>query len=176
MNVGQKPKYLIEEAHEAIISLETFNAVQSEIERRADLFTPPQPHILEYPYTGKIVCAKCGKNFRRKTTKTQFVWICATYNSRGKQFCASKQIPETVLDAFTAELINNHKGIEKIVADDNNILHFHLNDGSVETRVWEDRSRRESWTAEKRETARQKAYERNKNNGKSSHDNTGNQG
>ena len=176
MNVGQKPKYLIEEAHEAIISLETFNAVQSEIERRADLFTPPQPNCPEYQYTGKIVCAKCGKNFRRKTTKTQFVWICATFNSRGKQFCASKQIPETVLDALTAELINNHKGIEKIVADDNNILHFHLNDGSVETRVWEDRSRRESWTLEKREAARQKAYERNKNNGKSSHDNTGNQG
>lgn len=176
MNVGQKPKYFLEEAHEAIISLETFNAVQSEIERRADLFTPPQPHSPEYSYTGKIVCAKCGKNFRRKTTKTQIVWICATYNSRGKHFCASKQIPETVLDALAAELISSKRGIEKIVADDNNTLHFHLTDGSVETRVWEDRSRRESWTADKREKARQKTYERNKNNGKSSHDNTGNQG
>lgn len=135
MNEGQKPRYLAEDAHEAIIDLETFNAVQAEIERRSALLTEAQLHNPEYQFTGKIVCAKCGKNFRRKATTTQIVWICSTYNTRGKRFCASKQIPETVLDAFAAELAAEHKDIEKIIADDDNTLHFHLTDGSV-VRVW----------------------------------------
>ena len=159
-NVGQKPRYLAEDAHEAIIDLVTFNAVQAEIERRADLLTPAQPRKPQYPYTGKIVCAKCGKHFRRKPTKTQIVWVCATFNTRGKRFCASKQIPETILDSFAAELTTKHRSIEQIVADDGNTLHFHLSDGSVETRIWADRSRSESWTADKREKARQQLYER----------------
>ena len=159
-NEGQKPRYLAENTHESIIDLSIFNAVQAEIERRADLLTPSQPHKSQYPYTGKIVCAKCGKHFRRKTTKTQFVWVCATFNTRGKRFCAAKQIPETILDAFAAEFTTKHRSIEKIVADDGNTLHFHLSDGTVETRVWADRSRSESWTADKREKARQQAYER----------------
>lgn len=159
-NEGQKPKYLAENAHEAIIDLSIFNAVQAEIERRADLLTPSQPRKPQYPYTGKIVCAKCGKHFRRKTTKTQLVWVCATFNTRGKRFCASKQIPESTLDALVAEIVSNPADIQKIIADDGNTLHFHLADGSVVTRIWADRSRRESWTADKREKARQQAYER----------------
>lgn len=159
-NEGQKPRYLAEDTHEAIIDPSIFNAVQAEIERRADLLTPSQPHKSQYPYTGKIVCAKCGKHFRRKTTKTQLVWVCATFNTRGKRFCASKQIPESTLDALVAEIVSNPADIQKIIADDGNTLHFHLADGSVVTRIWADRSRRESWTADKREKARQQAYER----------------
>ena len=159
-NTGQKTQYLLEEAHEAIIPLETFEAVQAEIERRIDSRKNTPPAKPTFPYTGIIQCAKCGKNYRRKTTAGRVSWICATFNTRGKKYCASKQIPEATLDALVAEVVKNPAEIQKIIADDGNTLHFHLADGSVVTRIWADRSRSESWTAEMRETARQRAKER----------------
>ena len=121
---------------------------------------PPPPAKPTFFYTGLIQCAKCGKNYRRKTTAARVVWICATFNTRGKKYCASKQIPEETLDALVAQVTRNPADIQKIIADDGNTLHFHLADGSVVTRTWADRSRAESWTSEKREIARQQAYER----------------
>ena len=159
-NTGQRPRYLAEETHEAIIPMEQWQAVQDEIERRSKLHTFTPPAKPTFFYTGLIQCAKCGKNYRRKTTATRVAWICATFNTRGKKYCASKQIPESTLDTLVAEVTKKPTDIQKIIADDGNTLHFHLADGSVVTRIWADRSRAESWTAEKRESARQQAYER----------------
>ena len=159
-NTGQRPRYLAEDTHEAIIPMDEWQAVQSEIERRASRHKVTPPAKPTFFYTGLIQCAKCGKNYRRKTTATRVVWICATFNTRGKKYCASKQIPEATLDALVSEVTKNPSDIQKIIADDGNTLHFHLADGSVVTRAWDDRSRSESWTAEKREEARQKELER----------------
>ena len=160
VNTGQRPLYHAEETHEAIIPMEEWQAVQDEIERRANKRKATPPAKATFFYTGLIQCAKCGKNFRRKTTTTQVVWICGTYNSRGKKYCASKQIPESTLDALVAEVVSDPTDIQKIIADDGNTLHFHLADGSVVTRVWADRSRAESWTGEMREKASQRLKER----------------
>lgn len=143
--------------------MEAWQVVQSEIERRAsnrEITPPAKPTFF---YTGLIQCAKCGKNYRRKTTATRVVWICATFNTRGKKYCASKQIPEETLDFLIAQVTRDPTDIQKIIADDGNALHFHFADSSVITRTWSDRSRSGSWTAEKREMARQQAYERRKN-------------
>ena len=159
-NTGQKPRYLAEDAHDAIIDPVMFDAVQAEIERRANSRKITPPAKPKFTYTGLIQCAKCGKNYRRKTTKTQVVWVCATFNTKGKRYCASKQVPETTLDALVGEITNDPANIKKIIADDDNTLHFHLTDGSMITKTWADRSRTLSWTPERREAARQKAYER----------------
>ena len=159
-NTGQKPRYLAEDAHDAIIDPVMFDAVQAEIERRANSRKITPPAKPKFTYTGLIQCAKCGKNYRRKTTKTQVVWVCATFNTKGKRYCASKQVPETTLDVLVGEITNDPANIKKIIADDDNTLHFHLTDGSVITKTWADRSRALSWTPERRETARQKAHER----------------
>ena len=173
-NDGQHPMYHAEESHEAIIDLDTFNRVQAEIERRAEIYAPPQKKLLTYPYTGLIRCAKCGKSYHRKKTSTQFVWICSTFNTRGKKYCASKQIPESAIDAAVAEITDGVSEIDSIVADDNNTVHFNMKNGEVFTRTWLDRSRSESWTQEMKEAARQKTYERTHDNGKSSNNNSGN--
>lgn len=160
INEGQLPKYHAEGTHEAIIDIDSFMAVQTEIERRSKQYAPKTSTINRYPYSGKIVCANCGKSYRRKTTKTQIVWICATFNTRGKAFCSAKQIPETTLDTLVAEIPGGIGAVATIIAAENNTLHFHLTDGTTLTRIWKDRSRAESWTPEMREKARQKATER----------------
>lgn len=53
------------------------------------------------------------------------------------------------MDALVAEKENNPAVIQKIIADDNNILHFHLSEGSVGIRVCKDCSEANSRTAEK---------------------------
>lgn len=176
LNLGQEPRYLVEEAHEAIIDADAFNAVQEEIERRAKAHKAATAKKMSYTYTGLIECAKCGKNYRRKTTATQIVWICSTFNTKGKKYCASKQIPEVILDDVVAQVTDDPSKINKIIADDNNTLHFHLTDGTVTTKVWADRLRSESWTAEKREEASKSALERRKSNGKGNNGNSGNKG
>lgn len=145
-NEGQLPKYHIEDSHEAIIDIDTFVAVQMEIERREKPIKTNQT----YPFSGLLKCAKCGKSYRRKVTATGPVWICSTFNTRGKKYCASKQIPESTLESVVYSLTDDVKKIEKIVVDDKNALHFHFIDGLIVTRVWADRSRSESWTEEMR--------------------------
>ena len=83
----------------------TFEAVQAEIERRANETTVKKGTTTVF--TGTIRCGVCGKNYRRKTSKTGFVWICATFNTKGKKFCASKQIPEETLKSVCAEALDN---------------------------------------------------------------------
>ena len=65
VNAGELPQYYAERTHEAIIDIETFQAAQQEIARRAEKHTP-RPARQQYPYSGIIVCSLCGKHYRRK--------------------------------------------------------------------------------------------------------------
>ncbi len=103
-NNGALPQYHVDNAHEVIISMETFTAVQEEMKRRAKKYAHPGSKKTAYPFTGLIVCGCCGAHYRRKVTATGVVWICSTYNSQGKAVCASKQIPESTLTELTADI------------------------------------------------------------------------
>lgn len=107
-NTGELPKYHAEDAHEAIIDMETFQAVQKEKERRASQFIKKPSTKKIYPFTGLLVCDNCGKNYRRKVTKTGAAWVCGTFNSLGKAVCASKQIPEFTLQQVTADVLGQN--------------------------------------------------------------------
>ena len=168
VNRGELPMYHAENTHEAIISLETFNAVQSEIARRADRFKKVNAPKATCPFTGKLVCGICGKNYRRKFAHTSPVWICSTYNVLGKAACASKQIPEDILMSVTAEALSVDSFVEQVFNDsvaniqvcNDNTLIYQFKDGSETTLQWRDKSRSQSWTDEMRAEARRKALER----------------
>ena len=154
-NNGELPMYHIRDAHEAIIPLEQFNAVQEEIKRRSAEFYKPHKNKGQYAFSGMVECGCCGKHYRRKTTTGGQVWICPTFNAKGKTACPSKQIPESVLEAIVDEV----GGIGKITAlqaCNDNTLVLTLTTGKQIVKRWQDRSRRQSWTPEKREAARQK--------------------
>ena len=154
-NNGEKPQYHAVGTHEAIIDLATFEAVQEEIARRAEHYSGKKTTVATYPFTGLIVCANCGKHYKRKTTATGIVWICATYNTHGKKACASKAIPESVLYELTADTPLGD--LTAIRAEKDNTLTFCFKNGSQTVKRGQDRSRRESWTEEMKEKARQQA-------------------
>lgn len=168
-NNGEFPKYHITGSHEPIIPLRQFNAVQEEIRRRAEKHTHPGVKQKTYPFTGMVVCGGCGKHYRRKITKAGPVWICSTFNTMGKAYCPSKQIPESTLISITEEVLGStdtlYDKITAIRAEKDNTLVFCFKDGSETVNRWINRSRAESWTEEMKEAARQKALERSKHNG-----------
>lgn len=172
-NNGQFPKYHITDAHEKIISLEQFNAVQEEIKRRAEKYTHPGITPNHYPFTGKLVCAGCGKRYRRKITKTGPTWICPTYNIMGKDACPSKRVPESILMNMAAEAMEMAafdldaflSKITEVRVENGNRLVFLHSDGTQTVKRWQDRSRADSWTEEMKEAARRRERERSRTNG-----------
>lgn len=172
INNGELPKYHAENSHDAIIDMETFQAVQEEKKRRAKRFQKKPASKKPYPFTGLLVCDNCGKNYRRKVTKTGPVWVCGTFNTLGKSVCASKQIPEGTLYKAVAEVLGQtdfseellRRQIKSISVCNGNLLIFRFSDGSEVTKVWKDRSRSQSWTDEMKAAARQKALERRNRN------------
>ena len=114
---GERPKYHAAETHEPIISPEVFEQVQAELARRADVYGA-EYHPANYPFTGLITCAICGKHFIRKHTRTGPTWICGTLKQRGKAACPSKQIPEATLLKLTADM--DMSRITGITADKGN--------------------------------------------------------
>ena len=84
-----------------------------------------------------------------------------TYLRRGKKYCPAKQIPEETLYCITCEVLGVHEVTEEniqVLAEiripsPNHIL-FVFEDGREIERVWQDRSRAESWTDEMKEKAR----------------------
>ena len=154
-NNGEKPQYHAVGTHEAIIDLVTFEAVQEELARRSEHYSGKKPSTVTYPFTRLIVCANCGKHYKRKTTATGIVWICSTYNTHGKKACASKAIPESVLYELTADTPIGD--LTAIRAEKDNTLVFCFKNGEQTVKRWQDRSRAESWTEEMKEKARQQA-------------------
>ena len=117
-----------------------------------------------YWMTIPMICGICGKRYRRKITRrgTAYaapVWICSTYNYRGKAYCASKQIPEAILlEMITVALGNRHTEdeVDHLKVHPNNRILFVFQDGHVEEHIWKDHSRKGSWNTDKRKKAAEK--------------------
>jgi site-specific DNA recombinase len=162
-NKGRLPQYYAEDTHPAIIDMETFEMAQEIMERRRNRFgnrkgvTPKS-----YPFTGKIVCEGCGKNYKRKVAGGKPYWQCSIFLQDGKNCCPAKQIPEDTLHTVTAEVLGLMAfeaetftdRIAEIRVPEANKLMFVFHDGRFAQRVWQDRSRADSWTDEMKQTAR----------------------
>ena len=169
VNRGQLPMFLVEGNHEAIIDKETFARVQAEIARRAGRYHSSTEQAPIYPFTGMIRCGVCGAAYRRKinaagTKYARPVWICNTYNVFGKDACGSQQIPESVLMEQSAAVLNIPEfhaaklvaWVSTIRVPGANQLTFVFRDGHEANVTWKT-SRRDSWTAEMKQKAREDA-------------------
>ena len=75
--------------------------------------------------------------------------------------CHTSKIPEKEIYRLTCEVLGTENldrdiligKITEITAEDNNILTFHLADGTTAVKRWQHKSRADSWTSEKRNIA-----------------------
>lgn len=155
-NNGERPKYMVEEAHEPIISKQIFDLVQEEIARR-QAQSPNSFKREKHIFTGKIVCEHCGRHYTKTKCRDKIFWRCNLYERFGPSACPSQKIPETELFKCTCEIFGCDEFNESLVdqidfieAKDNQLLIYHLKDGSVKEIRWEVYSRKNSWTPEMR--------------------------
>ena len=172
-NHGELPMYYVEDSHEAIIDRITFQKAQEELERRAEKFYRPSTRSEPYLFTGLLRCGICGRRYRRRIVyyNNQYrraVWICLTFDTCGKTACPSQQIPEFVLITKTSELLETSilnrtillEHIREIQVPGHNVLTYAFNDGHTEEVTWQNPSRRESWSASMKQSAREKQQNR----------------
>ena len=160
-NRGELPQYYAENTHPAIIDHEMYEKVQALIAERREKTNVQKDVTARYPFTGLIVCGCCGAHYHRRTNPTRITWQCVTYLRRGKKYCPAKQIPEETLLSLTREALGvpeiteeNIRALAEIQIPCPNHILFVFKDGHETERVWQDRSRAESWTDEMREKAR----------------------
>ena len=180
-NRGEKDKYFIGNNHEGIVPHSVFDRVQDEIERRADKYSPLKDNGGEkenmdmlkrpdgkYLFSGKITCGVCGRPFCRKkanagTIYSRAAWVCNGYGTMGKKACASRRLPENVLIPIIAELLDVEEEDLPLTMDRVSAMTVYpggrleaVIDGQIQSAVWSNISRRDSWDAERRKRASEK--------------------
>ena len=129
--VIQKPEsdwIFHENTHEAIVTRETWEAVQ-ERNRRAKLRsagnTPPQPSL----FSGKLVCADCGHSLvacreakpqRDGSVKRYISYYCAQFARSGHSVCSWHRVYEITLKGIVLREIRAHA--EAVVLDEAAVL------------------------------------------------------
>lgn len=178
-NSGQRKRWVVEEAHEPIISKATFNKVKEEMSKRHDAASTNsvKPHKSMYPFSLMITCSHCGRHYIRGKNLVRFLWRCTTFTSYGKDACPSKSIPEEVLIKLSNEVLHISefdenlfkKKVKQIVVQDDGSLLYKMNNGEEILKTWEYKTRSQCWTPEKRaamsELLKKKNAERRANNG-----------
>jgi hypothetical protein len=165
LNKGNLPKYYAEGTHPAIIEIEIFQKAQQILEKNIERYSGGTT-IRNYPFTSKIVCGICGKKYRHKNKQGRVTWGCSTYLKYGKDNCPSKQIPEDILISLSIQVLEIKEFVEatfeekikEIQVLDFNILIFVFKDGNAVKKEWNYKSRKESWSEEAREKARERSF------------------
>ncbi len=116
--------YYAENTHPAIVSMEMFNMVKLEMERRTnekEKAVGNTRYTSKYPLSGLLICGTCGSRLRRHVRKTgsgKLVpsWGCANRIQNGRQVCDSYHVNEDVLYA------TYHAAVQTMVEDAGTIL------------------------------------------------------
>ena len=172
-NRGEVRKYYVENSHEAIIDQETFNRAQVEIALRAAKSSKEEHCVSQtHLFSGYICCEHCGRFFKYYRTNAgkydKAIWACPTFYNMGKVLCPSQKIPENILIEKTKEVLSVDEvdrdilsdRLQTIIAPAHNQLRFILKGDTVVDIEWRHRSRKESWTPEMKQTAREKTLKR----------------
>lgn len=118
-NTGQRPMYLVQNNHEAIIDRKTYDAAQTELARRTAIkgttekSTPSgrSSYMPMYALSERVFCGECGTRYRRCTWvnkgKKHIVWRCVSRIDYGKKYChTSPSVDEQQLQQAILRVIN----------------------------------------------------------------------
>lgn len=101
VNNGERKQWYITDSHDAIISPETFELVQQEIDRRCGRYG----RYYDSPFTRKIKCGDCGAYYGHRVWHSnepcrKYVWFCNHKYSNGN-ICHPPKITENeIMQAF----------------------------------------------------------------------------
>lgn len=144
-NRGELPMFAVEGLFPRIISPEDFRKTRDEIALRASQHILASRTIRFTPFVRKVYCGDCGRAYRRTSTNRYVGWKCGTKIDSGVSACHNSNIAEHVLIDTSCGVLGMKEFdgnvfrelVERIVVHDD-ILEFHMSDGSVETVLWKE--------------------------------------
>ena len=169
-NNGELPMYWVENSHEAIIPLETYQKVQDEIKRRRELGALANWHIPTSHFTSKIKCGCCEASFVKSTRKNRAkcsqigekysFYQCAS-KKKGSSACTSGTIRESVLEEECAKALGIpvfdpdafSELVSQIMIPETGTMIFKLTDGQTIKHHWHRNAKKDCWTQELRDQA-----------------------
>ncbi len=164
-NHGELPQYWVENTHEAIIDMETFQYIQDEMARRKELGALANKSLNISCFTGKIKCPHCGVSYMHSTRKPRTpngnrleFWVCGSRKTKGGNCPVGASINQAnmkkvLVDVLGTEEFEEETFLEKvdvIYVPRRYTLEIHLADGQVVTRDCKNTGHQECWTAEYR--------------------------
>lgn len=179
-NPGELSQYFVENTREAIIPMETYQAVQAEIARRRELVALSSRSINTSCFTLKIKCVLCGTSFVRNTRKNRtktsqlgehYTFYSCSTNKRKGEHCSSGTIREGVLKEECAKALGLpefdeetfSERMSKITIPTAGTMLFEFTDGTTLEHHWSRNAKKESWTAERRKAISE--YQRSRETG-----------
>lgn len=166
VNKGELPQYYVEDSHEPIIDKETFMKVQELMNSKSKVCYKRE-NKSENAFKGKIKCGICGHTFVRRSAHgdRKSLWRCNCYIMNGKDKCDSPSVLDSEVIRLTklvlgATEINKDtvlSKIKEISVNADKTLTFELNGGEKITHPFNDYSRKNSWTPEMKQKARERS-------------------
>ncbi len=93
-NYGEVTQYYIQDHHPAIITRELFQKVQSLM---GDTHFTRNRN--EYPFSGRLVCAHCGKKYHRHRNDNSVTWRCSGAKlNNGMRICDAEKLSQAAID------------------------------------------------------------------------------
>ncbi|MCD8341243.1 MAG: recombinase family protein, partial [Clostridiales bacterium] len=163
-NHGELPQYYVENTHEPIIDMDTFQYVQEEMARRRELGALANKSLNTCCFTGKIKCPYCGQSYmhsrRTKNGHYQEFWNCGSKKKKkqGDGCPVGGTINHKNLVLACAEVLGIDEFdegvfLEKVDCIDvpkRYTLEFHMTDGRVITKDCPNTGHPDCWTPEYR--------------------------
>lgn len=111
-NHGERPQYLIQNDHEALISKQEAERIDSIKNNRSHKFVSDDRGVTQnrYAFSGKIICGICGGRYRRKQKcdaggSVVVRWECTNHGVH-KELCAAKTVREVEIQAAFLRMWN----------------------------------------------------------------------
>ena len=124
MNRGELPQYFVQDTHEAIIDMDTFERVQEKLARNKKIGRFPYNRTgRKYPFTMKVICGCCGRHYTRQLWNTSEIgkkrptWVCTGKKAEKFRRCDSKNITEAKLMEASAKVLGIPEFDEDIFFD-----------------------------------------------------------
>ena len=161
-NRGEMPQYFVENTHEPIIDMETFQYVQDEIARRKELGALANKSLNTCCFTGKIKCPHCGVSYmhNKRTDRGNCLefWCCGSRKKKGGRCGVGGSINHKNMVKACTEVLGLEEFDEEIFLREVDhidvpkryVLEFHMTDGRVITKDCPNTGHKDCWTAEYR--------------------------
>ena len=172
-NKGELPQYFVENTHEAIIDMETFQYVQDEMARRRKLGALANKSLNTCCFTGKIKCPYCGFSYmhhiRKRNNVTENYWKCGTTKKKDGRCPVKGGIRDDKLRMACADALGLDdfdetaflEQVDHIEVPKRYQIEIHLKDGRVIPKDCTPTGHQDCWTQEYRD----KVSEQRRKNG-----------